>query len=832
MTHCGTKFLTDAQLRAQIERCEYCEAKPCKEACPADCSPADFIQAARGGAPSDFRRAAALILGSNPLGGVCGAVCPEKHCVEACVRRGFDAPIEIPAVQATIIERAKKGAGLPAFAEAGSNGRRVAVLGAGPSGLAAAALLGQLGYEVEVHESQESGGGMCSLIPRYRLDPRVLESDVEFLLSLGRIRLHSGRRVDRPGDLLRSDACDAVVVATGLDEAIPLGIRGESLAVAGNRFLADPDAAAVRGRRVAIVGGGAIAADCAGTAVRAGASRVEMIALERLDEMPLPDREMSGIVADGVHITGRTRVTEILAGEGRIEGLRVMRVELPQGESFHPSRVRDVAGSEQTLAGFDIVVTAIGNRSSLAAEPGRGIFFTSDPSCGPTSVVEAVACGKNTALEVDAFVGGRDIPVFENRCKSRTVLPGRRLRPVPLDCDFFGRRILSPFLLSAGPPTDGYEPMRKAYEAGWAGGILKTAFDGLPIHIPSEYMFAFGRSTYANCDNVSGHSLDRVCREVERLRREFPDRLTLASTGGPVSGDEEADRRVWVSNTRKLEACGAMGIEYSLSCPQGGDGTKGDIVAQDAELTAKVVEWVMAEGEPGIPKLFKLTGAVTAIVPIVTAVREVFERHPGKAAGLTLANSFPSLAFRSGSKRSWEEGIVVGTSGEGVLPISYLTLAKVAGLGVPISGNGGPMDYRAAANFLALGARTVQFCTLVMKYGVGIVDEMHSGLSHLLEARGLASVGDLVGCALPGPITDFLDLPAAKKVSAVDRDLCEHCGNCTRCPYLAISLDEETIPVTDPARCVGCSICVHKCFAGALFMRERTAEEARALSEA
>jgi hypothetical protein len=110
---------------------------------------------------------------------------------------------------------------------------------------------------------------------------------------------------------------------------------------------------------------------------------------------------------------------------------------------------------------------------------------------------------------------------------------------------------------------------------------MKTAFDGLRIHIPSEYMVTFSDNTYGNSDNVSGHTLDRVCKEVARLVKEYPDRLTAASTGGPVTGDDEADKKAWQSNTRKLEAAGAMAVEYSLSCPLGGDGTKGDIVSQD-----------------------------------------------------------------------------------------------------------------------------------------------------------------------------------------------------------------------------------------------------------
>jgi dihydropyrimidine dehydrogenase (NAD+) subunit PreA len=164
-------------------------------------------------------------------------------------------------------------------------------------------------------------------------------------------------------------------------------------------------------------------------------------------------------------------------------------------------------------------------------------------------------------------------------------------------------------------------------------------------------------------------------------------------------------------------------------------------------------------------------------------------------------------------------------AGAGVEHISYLALASVAPLSVTISGNGGPMHYKAAANFLALGVNTVQVCTVVMKQGLGVIDELNSGLSYLLQARGLSSVSELIGRALPNPITDFMALSSVKKVSSVIPGLCEHCGNCTRCPYMAIHLDENKIPQIDPAKCIGCSICVKKCFARALRMRDREAGE-------
>ena len=93
-------ILTDAQLMSEIARCEYCAEKPCKTACPCDCSPADFMMAAAQGRPSDFKRAAGIVLASNPLGGICGSVCPDYHCVQACSREKFDTPIRIPEVQA------------------------------------------------------------------------------------------------------------------------------------------------------------------------------------------------------------------------------------------------------------------------------------------------------------------------------------------------------------------------------------------------------------------------------------------------------------------------------------------------------------------------------------------------------------------------------------------------------------------------------------------------------------------------------------------------------------------------------------------------------------
>ena len=131
-----SRLMTVRQLQSELWRCEYCEERPCEAACPANCSPFDFIMAARVGLESDYRRSAGEILRNNPLGSVCGQVCPDKFCMAACSRKNFDGAIDIPRVQASIIARARANGGTPAFQKAPLNGKKVAVIGSGPAGIA------------------------------------------------------------------------------------------------------------------------------------------------------------------------------------------------------------------------------------------------------------------------------------------------------------------------------------------------------------------------------------------------------------------------------------------------------------------------------------------------------------------------------------------------------------------------------------------------------------------------------------------------------------------------------------------------------------------------
>lgn len=817
-------FLSQAQFLHEINRCEYCEEKPCQQACPVNCSPADFIAAARGGDACDIARAAAEIMTKNPLGGVCGGICPDTHCQAACSQKLLgNGAIEIPRLQATIIERAKKLGVMPKLEKAKKRGQKVAVLGGGPAGLGAAAVLAQRGYDVTIIEKRDFLGGAVHLIPEDRLPAAVLNTDIDWVLEATGVQVRYNTDVRNPTTLLNEFS--AVAVTTGLHNPIRLGIPGEDNAFFGNTYLINPPKLS---GRIVVVGGGAIAVDCALKALHNGASAVEMVCLEKFSEMPLTPNERQHILDAGIEIVGRTRLAGLEVVNGKLVAANFVRIKLA-GDSFKLSATSDVEASAYARTDVDHVIICIGNRADTKVEH-EAVFYAGDGWGGPSTAVQAVASGKNIAAQIERYLEKKalvEIP-RQHPIKSYVEIEGYNTHPVSLETDFFGRKLPNPFLLSAAPPSDGYDQMKRALDAGWAGGFMKTAFDGLDIHIPAGYMYALDSLTYGNCDNVSEHPLNRVCAEIKKLKAEYPDRLIAASTGGPVTGDDEHDRAGWQANTKKLEAAGVMAIEYSLSCPQGGDGTEGDIVSQNAALTAKIIDWIMQVSQPEVPKLFKLTAAVTSVAVILKAIREVLDRYPNKKAGVTLANTFPSLTFRDHldkQKHAWDQGVLIGLSGHGVTPISNLTLYSVAKSGVTISGNGGPMNYRDAANFLALGTNTVQFCTIAMKHGVGVIKHLTEGLSHFMAQRGIGSVSELIGRGKDS-ITDFMDLTPIKQIPQVDEDLCIGCGNCARCSYFGITFDKERKkPVMHADNCIGCTICTKKCMASALSMRDRTQAE-------
>jgi hypothetical protein len=404
-------------------------------------------------------------------------------------------------------------------------------------------VLGRKGYKVDIYEERKDLGGACNLIPEYRLDRNMLNKDTEFISELGDITINTERGVEDISELYEKGekgekGYDGIIVAAGLWSPILPGAENEEKVLNSLDYLESPGQYELSGR-VAIIGGGAVALDCATTAKAKGAKEVEMFALETVSELPLTPREREEILEYDIEVSGRTKVKKInMSGDT----VPTIKVEL-KGDVFNLADLEELKTSSQSRNDIDHVIVAVGNRAKLPIFSDeelsgkqisdKNVILAGDCDNGPTTVVEAVASGKNAALKLDSDIFSDNVSgkasgnAIEVKDPTRTVsaLDGYIKTPVSLETDFFGRKIDTPFLLSAAPPSDGYEQMKKAYEAGWSGGVLKTSFASGPIHIPGEYMHAFNDTTYGNCDNVSGHLLDRVCGEIKKDGRQTQNGL-------------------------------------------------------------------------------------------------------------------------------------------------------------------------------------------------------------------------------------------------------------------------------------------------------------------
>jgi len=276
-----------------------------------------------------------------------------------------------------------------------------------------------------------------------------------------------------------------------------------------------------------------------------------------------------------------------------------------------------------------------------------------------------------------------------------------------------------------------------------------------------------------------------------------------------------AKKEHWQEVARRMEAAGVDLIECSFSCPQGSLGQKpGAMVAQDPKLTKTIAGWVK-EAAKRAPVFIKITPQVADIVEIGQAVKE------SGADGITASNTIPALMginldtfvpYPTVAGKSTYSGF----SGASIKPISLHIIAELAkNVGLPISGTGGATTWQDVAEFMAVGATTVQFCTAVMRNGYRIIDDLKDGLTNYLEDKGMSSSMELIGRALPNIIIHD-DLSRKYKVVAdvnrktcVKDDLCYIA--CRDAGHEAIELDKERLPVVDEEKCVGCGLCVAVC---------------------
>ncbi len=385
---------------------------------------------------------------------------------------------------------------------------------------------------------------------------------------------------------------------------------------------------------------------------------------------------------------------------------------------------------------------------------------------------------------------------------------------VDLSLEFCGVKFPNPFTLAAAPTTDSAEMVARAFEAGWGGAILKTTSVETEV-VELVYPMMSGIDLedkklmgLQNIDLISERHIDEVEKDVKALKKEFPDKVVAASIMGAKKED-------WQQLVRRLEAAGVDLIECSFSCPHGmPERGMGSTIGQDPELTERTARWVK-EAATRVPIVIKLTPQIADITAAARAVKR------SGADGVCAINTLKSMIGvdletfipypNVGGYSTYG-----GYSGPAIKPVTLRCVAEIAkSVDIPIAAVGGISTWSDAVEFLLLGATNIQLCTAVMHNGFRIIEDLIDGLSVYLEEKGMNSVKELVGKALPY-IADHSKLSRDYKVvSTVNRETCVKCDVCyIACmdgAHQAIDLDEMRIPVINEDKCKGCGMCETVC---------------------
>lgn len=433
---------TGALAQLEASRCLMCRRPGCIDGCPVGIRITDFIQQVADG---NFDAAAKIIKEDNSLPAICGRVCPqENQCEGACVLINKGRPIAIGALERFVADYERLNGLMKAEPAAVQTGKRVAVIGSGPAGLACATDLAKRGHAVTVFEAlHELGGVLVYGIPEFRLPKEIVRAEIAQLEKLGVVFETNAviGMMESLDDLMEVEGFDAVFVGVGAGLPRFAGIAGENLigVYSANEFLtrvnlmkayepaADTPVYDVRGKTVAVFGGGNTAMDAVRTALRLGAAKATIIYRRSEAEMPARQEEVHHARDECIEFRMLTAPVEFYGDEqGFLTGMRLQGMELGEPDADGRRRPVPIEGA-QTTEPVDMAIVAIGNSpnpllprsdpelrqtrwGTLVTDQAtgkttkRGVFAGGDIVTGGATVILAMGAGRLAAASIDEYL--------------------------------------------------------------------------------------------------------------------------------------------------------------------------------------------------------------------------------------------------------------------------------------------------------------------------------------------------------------------------------------------------------------------------------------------